>query len=319
VRRATLAAAAAALLAAAGACIKVVHDAPCDLSLVGTTTGGGTGGGGPPVTLHAQALYVVNLQRSTANLAGTYADLIHQLNSALSAANLNVDQYAVLPLYGGIAGAAQLIYGDPSTSSGDLSAVLSEAALSGQFDHPLDGVTAEQQNLATVAAALDTATLPPDANGGKSPTFFAPPKDLFLVVTLQSATRLCADTDAACALGGVAPVDAFSATAADGSAGWLKINGGNYPPRRVYQLFIATGERESFAQLQASCTAMPGFPRTLIDSLQPSQVGYYGDLSTGLTGRGWNAEQLDFCSAIATAGAAQLKGVAARVAAAAAK
>src|SRR5262249_38325087 len=150
-------------LYASAACIKVVHDHECDAGTIIATTGnGGTNGnGGPPVVYHAQVLYVVNLGRSAANLAGTYADLIQQLNAALSARNLLVDQYAVLPLYGGSNNAPQLVYGDPSQTAGDLSAALSQATLSGLYDLPLSGVTAEQYNLATLAATLDQATLPP--------------------------------------------------------------------------------------------------------------------------------------------------------------
>jgi hypothetical protein len=308
-----------ALLWASGACIKVVHDHDCDggASGVGGTTTSGTTGGviGPPQIFHAQALYVVNLSRSAANLAGTYADLITQLNAALAARNLTVDQYAVLPLYGGVNNAPQLIYGDPSATAGDLSATLGGATLSGLYDTPLG--SAEQLNLYTLTRSLDQATLPPPDTGGQSPTFFSPPVDLFLVVTLQSAKRLCADGDVACQLQGASPLDAFSATDGSGNASWLTLTGGAYPSARTYQLFIDTGEQQSFADLQARCSAMPGFPKTLLDALQPSDVPYYGDLSTGLSMRGWHAETIDFCDAIASGGAQKLHDVASRVAAAA--
>jgi hypothetical protein len=316
--RALHVAAAIALLYAAGACIKIVHDHDCDGGTVGTTAGttvGTTGGVIPPQVFHAQALYVVNLSRSAANLAGTYADLITQMNAALAARYLSVDEYAVLPIYGGVNNAPQLIYGDPSTTAGDLSASLGDATLSGLYDTPLG--SAEQQNLYTITRSLDQATLPPPAEGGRSPTFFGPPLDLFLVVTLQSAKRLCADGDSACLLVGQSPLDAFSASDDSGNAAWLKLNGGSYPAARTYQLYIMTGEQQSFADLQARCSAMPGFPKTLLDALQPSDVPYYGDLAGGLTMRGWHAESIDFCDAIASGGAQKLRDVAGRIAAAA--
>jgi hypothetical protein len=318
VRRALLAPSSLALLYAAGACIKVVHDHDCDGgTFIGTTAGstGGTNGGGPPRVYHAQALYVVNLSRSAANLAGTHADLIGKLNADLGARNLSVDEWAVLPLYGGVDGEPQLIYGDPSDSAGDLSAALSDATLSGLYDHAL--TSAEQYNLATIAGSLNQATLPPPDVGGQSPTFFGPPLDLFLVVTIQSERRLCGDGDAACALSGLAPLDAFSRATDDGHAAWLKLNGGAYTTSHVYQLFIFTGEQESFTQLQTRCAAEAGFPKTLLDALQPSDVPYYGDLVSGLSAKGWHADQIDFCDAISSRGSQLIESAAAKIAAAA--
>jgi hypothetical protein len=316
VRRLAHAAAALALLYVSGACIKVVHDHDCDAGTpIGGTTSGTTGGVGLPPVFHAQALYVVNLSRSAANLAGTYADLITQLNAYLETRYLIVDQFAVLPLYGGVDNAPRLVYGSPSLTSGDLYAALSDATLSGLYDTPLG--SAEQHNLYTLAGTLDQATLPPPDTGGRSPTFYSPPADLFLVVTLQSAKRLCADGDAACQLAGASPLDAFTSTDNNGAAAWLKLNGGSYPSSRVYQLFVTTGEEESFSQLQARCSTMPGFPKTLLDALQPSDVPYYGELSGGLTMRGWHAQQIDFCDAIASGGTQKLRDAAQAIAAAA--
>src|SRR5262249_9208665 len=149
------------------ACIKIVHDHDCDAGtpIVGTTSGTTGGVIGQPQVFHAQVLYVVNLSRSAANLAGTYADLITQLNAALEGRNLTVDQFAGLPIYGGVNNAPQLIYGNPSLTSGDLSATLADATLSGLYDTPL--APAEQHNLASIAASLDQATLPPPDTGGR--------------------------------------------------------------------------------------------------------------------------------------------------------
>jgi hypothetical protein len=319
VRRVILAFSSLALLQSA--CIKVVHDHDCDGgTFIGTSAGstGGTNGGKPPTVYHAQALYVVNLARSAANLAGTYADLIGQLNADLGARNISVDEWAVLPLYGGVDGAPRLIYGDPSDSAGDLSAALSDATLSGLYDHALLGISAEQYNLAALAGSLDQATLPPPDVGGQSPTFFGPPLDLFLVVTLQSERRLCADSDAACTLSGLAPLDAFTRATDDGHAAWLKLNGGAYATPHVYQLFIFTGEQQSFTQLQTRCAAEAGFPKTLLDALQPSDVPYYGDLASGLGARGWHADQIDFCDAISSRGSQMIESAAAQISVAAA-
>jgi hypothetical protein len=277
---------------------------------------------GPPVIVmgqpaHAQALYALGLGRSAANLAGPYADIVGQINAALATSGVVVDRYAVLPQYGSITGAPALVWGNPSMG-GELSAALTAAATSGSFDAPIAGVTAEQFNLATLAAGLDTATLPPELTNGSSAPFFAPPNDVFLVVTIQPDKRLCADTDPACAVNGAAPVTAFSAAAADGTAAWLRFPAGSYPQKHVYQAFIATGENETTAQFQAKCSGVPGFPKALLDVMEPSPVPYYTDLATGLTAAGWAAEEIDLCDLLGANGSSLVKSLAGHVAQAAA-
>jgi hypothetical protein len=304
----TRAAAALALVALVGGagCVRIIHD--------GSTTCDGSGGdgGATPSPVHAQALFVVDLDRASANLVGSYAGLIDGLRSALAERLVIVDQVAVLPIYGGVTGMPALVYGDPG--GGDLAAVLGPTANGGLFDHPLPGVTAEQYNLATIAPHLDTATLPPELTNGESRPFFSPPTDLFLVVTIHPTRRLCAESDSACTIGGVAPVDVFSAAAGDGTAAWLKLPGGSYPRARIYQVFLTTSEGESAAAFQQRCGGLPGFPKTLLDVIAPSPASYYGDLATGLSAEGWHAERLDLCEAFAAGGEELLRGLAGRIA-----
>jgi hypothetical protein len=82
-------------------------------------------------------------------------------------------------------------------------------------------------------------------------------------------------------------------------------------------LFVFTGEQQSFSDLQTRCAAEAGFPKTLLDALQPSDVPYYGDLVNGLGTRGWHADQIDFCDAISSRGSQLIQSAAAQIAAAA--
>jgi hypothetical protein len=286
------------------ACVKVIHDEVCDAG------GIVVGGGGEPA--HAQALIVLNLERSAANLTGTYASILAQLNGDLQGLGVVVDEWAVLPLYGAVTTSPALIYGFPSTG-GDLATALSLAALSGHFDKPIAGATAEQYNLADLAQHLDTATLPPELTGGESKAFFSPPKDLFFIVTIQTAQRTCADTDPACAVSGQSPNDVFTATDSDGNAAWLKLPGGSPKPGRIYQAFIATSEQEAADAFANRCKMLPGFPATLLDVLQPSPVPYYVDLQNTLAQKGWPGERIDLCEAVSAMGTMRLKDLATHI------
>jgi hypothetical protein len=301
-------AATGAVLAACAGCLKIVHDGG---------DGGSCDGGGvvvPPKQLHAQALLVVNLDRAAANLAGPYAGISGAISTELATNGVTVDQLAVLPVYGGVNGAPLLVYGNPAVGAGDISTAFAALVTSGNFDAPLAGDTAEQFNLATIAKELDTATLPPELTNGSTTPFFGPPVDLFLVITIQPAHRLCADTDPACTISGLDPVSYFSAKAGDGTAGWLKLPSGSYPSGHVYQVFFSTGEAETPSDFASRCGAIPGFPKALLDVMEPSPVKYYGEVAQGLAGQGWHAEQIDLCDAVGSSAPGILKGLAGRIA-----
>jgi hypothetical protein len=293
-------------LALAGAgCVRVVHVYECD---------GGTTEGGPPPPIHVQALVAINLGRASTNLVGPFSSIVDHLGAALTTANIVLDQYAVVPLYGSATGAPELLYGYPASGAGELSSVLQPPTLSGDYDQPIAGVTAEQYNPYTIGGRLDTATLPPELTDGSTTPFFNAPADLFLFVTIQPSRRLCDEADPACAIGGADPVAAFSAVDGSGNAQWLKLPGGAYPAKRVYQVAFDTKEGETPAEFQARCGAIPGFPKALLDVMEPSPTTYYGDLAKGLGGQGMHAEQLDLCEALGAGGAAQLVDFAGRVA-----
>jgi len=272
----------------------------------------------PTEPLHAQALYVLDLDRGAVNLAGSYAGIINRLHGALALAGVVVDQHAVLPLYGGPQDKPVLVWGTPAEGAGDLSATLGPLASSGRYDGPLAGITAESSNLALIAGSLDAATLPPDISPDQSRPFYSTPKDIFLIVTIAPTRRLCALTDDACRLGGMSPVDAFSSTTGDGRAQWLKLPGGTYPKKRVYQVFITTSEAgETATVMRARCGSMAGFPKGLLDVIEPSPDSYYVALAAELGKQGWRAERLDLCETVSALGDDALKMLGARIAQAA--
>lgn len=299
--------AAAAALAVAGGCVRVERrDGP-------------DGGPPPPSTArHAQLLAVLDLNRASANLIGSYLTILGELSAHLGENGVVVDQAAVLAQYGGIAGVPALVWGttDVAGSSTQADAVLRAATISGRYDAPVVSSSAEEYNLATVARRLDTATLPPGQTGGGSRPFFSPPEDLFIVLVVHPTRRLCTPGAPGCAIGGVAPADLFSSTRGDGTAAWLKLPQGAYPAGRVVQAFITTSEGESEDAFYARCSAVANFPLLLLDDLEPSPVSYYVELANLLRARGILAETLDLCDALGSEGDLLIKDLAQTIVAA---
>ena len=120
--------AAAVLLLVCGGCvkIKVVHD------------DGGAGGDMLGPVLHAQVLYVLNLERSAANLTNSYVGIISLVNDLATQAHVAIDQLAIVPLYGTTNGQPRLLFGQAG-GVGDPSNALLVAANSGAFDAPAAG------------------------------------------------------------------------------------------------------------------------------------------------------------------------------------
>lgn len=305
-----------------------------------------------PRPLQASVLYVANLQRSSANLAGQYAGIITGLAAywqsvGLSIANMGListyaDQYGPRLLLGRSAAAGQppsalelaaavasqadagvanyqnlLPLIGPTLGNiddSDLPTALGLLASSGSFDG--DGQTSEAKNLIEFGQGLNAFALAPVLGGIDRSAFFDVPHDLFIVVYLQPLPRRCALGTSDCNVDGRSPLDIFTDTDVTGGATWLQFSTGSIPPEKIVHVSVATSEGETESAFQARCAAVPGFPRNVLDVIAPSPAAYFKPLMNGLNGaHAGTGHSGDFCSLIGTDPTAALVALGSGVAA----
>jgi len=289
----------------------------------------------PPKPLEASVLFVANLQKSSANLAGQYAAIISSLAAYWQSVGLSIDNMGLISTYAdqfgprlllgrssangqppsqlALAGALVALASQgitdyerllpliaPTLSNigdGDLEVALQLMASSGYFDG--DGETSEAKNLIEFGRGLNVASLPAELGGIDRRAFFSVPHDLFSIVYLQPLPRRCALGTSACDVDGRAPTDIFRVTNPDGTLSWLSFSGGGIRPEQVVQVSIATSEGESESDFTKRCSGLPGFPRSLLDVMAPSPNAFFGPLMKALNadhpGTGHVA---DFCTLI---------------------
>jgi len=289
----------------------------------------------PPPPLEASVLYVANLQKSSANLANQYATIITGLAAywqsvGLSIANMGListyaDQFGPRLLLGRSAAAGPpisslaLLAAVAAASDGgatdyqsllpkiapllgniddnDLPTALQLLASSGNFEG--NGQTSEAQNLIDFGRGLNAAALPPSQGGIDRSAFFAVPHDLFIVVYLQPLPRRCALGTSSCNVDGRSPADIFVDTNPDGGAAWLNFSNGSIRPEQIVHVAVATREGESQSDFAARCSALPGFPRNLLDVMAPSPNAYFNPLASALdTANPGTGHVADFCDLI---------------------
>ena len=269
----------------------------------------------PPKPLEASVLIVANLERSSANLADRYAAIITGLGdlpgvasgsssrtwassrpTAITTARAccsadaqgprpaptlqallaqrssrhNIQDYDdLLPRIGGALG---------NISDEDLPIALRLLASSGNFDG--DGETSEAKNLIEFGRGLGGEALSPALGGIQRSALFDKPRDLFIIVYLQSLPRRCALDSAACLVDGRKPTDIFPETDAIGAAAWLNfagpgINAGADAARRHRD----RPKGRAVDAFRARCGEVPGFPPTLFDVMAPSPNAYFSPLT----------------------------------------
>lgn len=288
-----------------------------------------------PRSLSASVLYVVNLQRSSANLSDHYAKIMIGFASYLQSVGLALDNMGAIATYADRFG-SRLLLGrrvengpGPSLavlagvaagmdagiqdyerllpfiggalaniSDEDLPVALKLLAASGSFDG--EGQISEGRNLIEFGRGLDTAPLPPYLGGIHRDALFDRPRDLFLVVHLQPLPRRCAIGTDACAVDGRQLSQLLTETDAGGALTWLQFAGGQrIQPGRVVHVSIATSEGEELTAFRTRCAEVPGFPRNLFDVIAPSPAPYFEPLMAAIrTIGGGNAHAADFCELI---------------------
>ena len=271
----------------------------------------------PPPSLHASILYVANLQRSSANLATQYANIMIGIGGYLQSKGLQLDSMGLISTYADQFG-PRLLLGQvnnpdvlppvslidvlrslPDASAADYAALLPYIgsalgnidnpdlpvalkllAASGQFDG--DGQTSEAKNLIEFGRGIGTNALPPELGGIDRNALFDRPRDLFIVVYLQPLPRRCALDSPACQVDGRAPEEIFLDAGPDGGATWLSFASGSIPVGQIVHAAIATSEGEALDAFRTRCTAINGFPLNLFDVIAPSPNPFFTPLAADL-------------------------------------
>ncbi|HEX3903756.1 MAG TPA: hypothetical protein VH853_13025 [Polyangia bacterium] len=306
----------------------------------------------PPKALEASVLYVANLQRSSANLAGQYASIITELGAYLQSVGLDVVNMGLISTYGDQFG-PRLLLGQqagapPSPSSlallgllaseadagitdyqtllpllgptlgnidpSNLQPALQLLASSGNFDG--DGQTSEAANLIGFGQGINAFALPPELGGIDRNAFFDTPHDLFIVVYLQPLPRRCALSSNDCSINGQSLPNVFLSTDSNANATWLSFASAGIPPSRVVQVSIATSEGQSETDFETHCKAVPGFPLNDLDVIGPSPNAYFTPLMAALNAANPGTGQSgDFCTLIGSKPDAAIKALGNSVAA----
>ena len=111
-----------------------------------------------------------------------------------------------------------------------------------------------------VRTGLGSEALSPALGGVERNALFDKPRDLFIVIYLQSLPRRCALDSPACLVDGRKPTDIFLETDASGAAAWLNFAGPGIKPAQLLHVSIATSESESLDAFRKRCGEVPVFP-----------------------------------------------------------
>jgi hypothetical protein len=303
-----------------------------------------------PKPLTASVLIVANLQRSSANLADQYTSIITGLGAYLESVRLKVENIGLIASYADRFGPRLLLGQRPGTeptdsqvllaalagaadagardyesllpfiggslgnvSNSDLPKVLRLLASSGNFEG--DPSRSEADAVIKFGQGLGGEALPARLGGIDRNALFDKPRDLFIVIYLQPLGRRCAVDSAACRVDGVAPADILSRTDDAGNAAWLKFSGSGIPAGQVVHVAIATTEGESLLAFRKRCEAVPGFPHSAFDVIEPSSNPFFVPLMLSLNNAHRGTGHIgDFCELIGENPEAAVKKLGTRVA-----
>lgn len=258
-------------------------------------------GDGPPPRV-VDMLVMVELDRTTVQLAPGYQGILTGLTAGLAAQNVQVRKVALAPMYRRTGGAVPLIYGlgDPESEFTDYGSAIAFFAADDGQRYLRDEVDTDGENLAALGLELDTSTVyhPTTANTSATP-YFTTPEDGLIVVQLTARPRSCAYDDASCQLDGQAPGVYF--TRGGEAADWLELAGDAGLPRdRVFFVNIATAEGVGEDDFVKRCESKPGFDLAFLDYMEPSANPYYGPLSEAIVKQGGWATFADMCEALSS-------------------
>jgi hypothetical protein len=239
-------------------------------------------------------LWLVRIDRGTANLAPAYAASIRAMNQQLAAEGFSVRVTGVASLY-----EPRLYwttYGE-NVTTGELQSLLESAASSADST---TASTCSTTALADLGSRLNlVGVMPPGATTPSSYAPFASPLSALLVGVLDHGSRSVSYGTTSCTPSGESSGAWFGGTREP--TAWLNHStyGWGLPRSQTRFLFVTTSESESYEQMRNRCAAMSGFPRPALDAISPASVSFYTDFAFNLgnyqSGLG---TQVDLCNAL---------------------
>jgi hypothetical protein len=280
-------------------------------------SGGGKDGGSPEPTASfpgsglngdpgTGVLWLVRIDRGTANLAASYATLIRGMTAQLAAEGFDVRVTGVASLY-----ESRLYWARSGKDlpASELQTLLESAANSSSGVAPRVCSTAA---LADMGGRLSWMTVSaPDYSTPSGGTPFSPRLGALLVVMLDHGARPSGYGASDCGTGSMDPAGWFGGSRSP--TFWLNRSTStwNLPRAQTRFLFISTSETESYEQMRARCAAMSAFPRTALDAISPSPIVFYAPFAIGLDNYQGNLGfQEDLCAAVAGDWSAYSRGFA---------
>ncbi|ATB28812.1 hypothetical protein [Melittangium boletus] len=238
-------------------------------------------------------LWLVRIDRGTANLAASYAPLIRGMTQQLAAQGFDVRVTGVGSLY------------EPSVFWATSGKELSTSEIQGVLEKAANERSTTPSACSTAALAelggqLSAVEVWPGYGTSGEHWPYTNPLSNLLVVLLDHGARPVAYSASACATSGWDAATWFGGLR--DNTRWLNRTSStwNVPRAQTRFLFISTPENETYAQMRERCAAMSTFPRNGLDALSPSSVAFYEPFNEGLgryqAGLG---SRLDVCEAVA--------------------
>ena len=228
-------------------------------------------------------IWLVRIDRGTANLADSIQRLIQRTTGALRDAQLSPRGIAVVSLYDGA-----LIWSTRDASRDPLNTVATLLGARAALDNPAPAGCATFQ-LFDVGRRLSQIGAPAGP--------FATPPGALLVGMVDHGARPA--PLASCG-------DPAAALAAD-IACWASFGSLVLPRAELRFGFFATPETGTTAQMKTSCLAVQGLPVTTIDSLEASDFPFFDPLAQQMEQRQPGlATRFDLCRALGSDAPAQL-------------
>jgi hypothetical protein len=237
-------------------------------------------------------LWLVRIDRGTANLAAPVAHLILDTTSALTASGLGVRGLAIISLYGGdlIWAAAGPL---PSDTTVIFNAIVTTLQTRASLDLPAPSGCA-------TATLLDAGMRLSSISAGGVRPFGITPGALMVGIVDHGARPVA-----------IAGCGNPAALLDDDPACWARFGATVLPRVQTRFAFFATPETGSTSDMQKRCVSVPGIPIQVIDALEASNVPYFDPLSTDMNvAQPGLSIRVDLCQAFGSGAYTQLSSFA---------
>jgi len=236
-------------------------------------------------------LWLVRIDRGTANLADAIQTLISQTTAALRTAGLSPRGIAVLSLYQGNQG--NLVWATTDARAASLTTIATALRSRAALDNPSPAGCATSSLLNA---------------GGQLPGIGAPASAPF---GIRPGALLVGIVDHGARPAPLASCGIPAAVVGADPACWALFAGTVLHRASFRFAFFATPESGTTAAMRTSCLAVPGFPVGTLDALESSDLPFYDPLAQGIDeGQPDLATRFDLCQAIGTDAPRQLAALA---------